>query len=305
KIYTPPKPRGPSPQELERIRGMRLNEANELGYAAYMKGDYGRAILYFQRALEYDPHNPNLLHNLKRARERQAQLQANLEAARRKRLADERARLEALRKGEEALRKREAQVRAAEAEARRKAKTLADKLASQRREHKKALAAAAKTKALQEAAAAKAAGQKAAAGANQRQVKGQGGKVFDTPGLKAPLPTFTPSSSPPVQVTEPDPVLGRRVVVPERFKGDRRIKTMQKERQALEGQHQELDQELAVIRKSKEQYPDLKPNLEVLEAKLKQKQSDVKNKIIHNETMLNTYIIDLSKEGQAAKKEGK
>jgi tetratricopeptide (TPR) repeat protein len=46
-----------------------LANANEGGIAAYKRGDYAMAIRYFERALEYSPYNPTIVHNIERARQ--------------------------------------------------------------------------------------------------------------------------------------------------------------------------------------------------------------------------------------------
>jgi tetratricopeptide (TPR) repeat protein len=327
--YTPrPKPRGPSPRELERIRGMRLDEANELGYEAYRKGDFRRAALYFQRALEYAPHNPTLQHNLKRARQHQAALQRNVEAARQKRLAEQR-RLKQIRKLKEEQRKKElAKLKKEKQDLEKKIRDDAKKRAKadrrRREEMKKALRAASKGKALKEAAAAKGHGRDAAASAKAAQeaeargqdlkaaelykkAKHESGRVFDEKGdpKKAKLPKYTPSISPPAQVAEATGNIGRKVVIPKHLQNDPQITKMQTERKALESQYRDLDKDLALIRKKKEQYPKSKATFEVLEVELKQKQSEVKGKIDYAVVKMETYVIDLGNQKKPPAKAAK
>lgn len=59
------------PEMTEQERAEAVDEANENGSEAFNRGDWLLAIKYFEEALQYDPHNPNLLHNLRRAREQQ------------------------------------------------------------------------------------------------------------------------------------------------------------------------------------------------------------------------------------------
>jgi tetratricopeptide (TPR) repeat protein len=98
----PPTSRRPSSQELEQERADMVDHWNEKGLDAYDRGNYAAAIRCFQMALEYDPHNPALIDNLKasqkKAREAEAQelrrakeatlQRAALEEARRKALAE-------------------------------------------------------------------------------------------------------------------------------------------------------------------------------------------------------------------------
>ncbi|MBU1275273.1 MAG: bacterial transcriptional activator domain-containing protein [Proteobacteria bacterium] len=242
---SPPQPKGPSPQELERLRGMALDEANETGIAAYNRGDYARAVAYFARALEYDPHNPNLQHNLKRARQRLDQ--------------QDRQRREALRRS---------------------------------------LTPPPKKKALQEAAAAAAHGKQAAA--SPQTAKDQGGKVFDYKGGKVPVAAITPSNT--AQPRNYDAILGKGVKVPKQYASDPGVVKMQKQRAALVKEYKEVDQDLAFIKKKKQQYPKAKGKLEVLEAEMKQKQSDVKHKIGYVDYKMNTYVIDLTKGKKSSSK---
>lgn len=242
---SPPQPKGPSPQELERLRGMALDEANETGIAAYNKGDYARAVAYFARALEYDPHNPTLQHNLKRAR---------------------------------------------------------DRLDEQDRRRRQAFRSSVKppsqNTALQQAASAAVHGKQAVGSATTS--KSQTGKVFDTKGTKVAVPTVTSSKS--ASPRNYDAILGKGVKVPKQYASDPGVVKMQKQRETLVKQYKELDQDLAFIKKKKQQYPKAKGKLEVLEAEMKQKQSDVKHKIGYVDYKMNTYVIDLTKGKKSSSK---
>jgi len=66
----PQQPQGPSKEELERQRVESTHEWNNMGAEAYERGDYNSAVIYFQEALKYDPHNPSLIDNLSAAREK-------------------------------------------------------------------------------------------------------------------------------------------------------------------------------------------------------------------------------------------
>ncbi|MFH2128265.1 MAG: tetratricopeptide repeat protein [Pseudomonadota bacterium] len=235
---TPAKPRGPSPQELERLRGMALDEANEIGIAAYSKGDYARAVAYFARALEYDPHNPTLQHNLKRAR---------------------------------------------------------DRLDGQDRQRRQSFRGSVKppgqNTALQQAASAAAHGKQAVGSATTS--KSQAGKVFDTKGTKVAVPTVTSSKG--ASARNYDAILGKGVRVPKQYASDPGVVKMQKQRAALVKEYKEVDQDLAFIQKKKQQYPKAKAKLEVLEAEMKQKQTDIKHNIGYVDHKMNTYVIDLTK----------
>lgn len=81
-------PTGPSPQELRRQRLEKdLEEAtldaSDNGVDAYESGDYGAAIKHFEEALEYAPDDPDLQHNLDKAKEafRQSEIARELKSA--------------------------------------------------------------------------------------------------------------------------------------------------------------------------------------------------------------------------------
>lgn len=63
-------PTGPSAQELEQDRIYNVHEYNDMGYDAYERGDYNSAVIYFEEAIEYDPHNPALHDNLAKAQKK-------------------------------------------------------------------------------------------------------------------------------------------------------------------------------------------------------------------------------------------
>lgn len=63
----PPQSSGPSAAELEQRRVAHMNEANEMGIAAFARKDWATAIKYFREALEFSPYNPALAKNLQRA----------------------------------------------------------------------------------------------------------------------------------------------------------------------------------------------------------------------------------------------
>ena len=63
-------PAGPTAQELEQDRVYTVHEYNDMGYEAYERGDYNSAVIYFEEAIEYDPHNPALHDNLSKAQEK-------------------------------------------------------------------------------------------------------------------------------------------------------------------------------------------------------------------------------------------
>ena len=46
--------------------------AEEAGFRAYQRGDWDAAVRHWKEALAYDPHNPTIEHNLRRAKERKA-----------------------------------------------------------------------------------------------------------------------------------------------------------------------------------------------------------------------------------------
>lgn len=67
-------PSGPSPEELrQQAEEKDLQEAaldaGDSGVKAYQSGDYAGAVKYFSEALEYAPDDPDIQHNLDRARE--------------------------------------------------------------------------------------------------------------------------------------------------------------------------------------------------------------------------------------------
>jgi len=63
-------PTGPTAQELEQDRIYTVHEYNDMGYDAYERGDYSSAVIFFEEAIEYDPHNPALLDNLAKAEQK-------------------------------------------------------------------------------------------------------------------------------------------------------------------------------------------------------------------------------------------
>jgi len=79
--YIPPGPSGPTPQQLEKEREERVEELNEKGLDAYERRDFATAAIYFREALAYNPHDPSLKHNLRRAEEKARE--AEVEARRR------------------------------------------------------------------------------------------------------------------------------------------------------------------------------------------------------------------------------
>jgi hypothetical protein len=85
RTYIPSVPSGPTPQQLEKEREGRVEDLNEKGFDAYERGDFASAARYFRVALEYDPHNPTLKHNLRRAegKVREAEARRRDEARRR------------------------------------------------------------------------------------------------------------------------------------------------------------------------------------------------------------------------------
>ena len=85
RTYIPSVPSGPSPQQLEKEREGRVEDLNEKGFDAYERGDFASAARYFRIALEYDPYNPTLKHNLSRAEEkvRESEARRREEARRR------------------------------------------------------------------------------------------------------------------------------------------------------------------------------------------------------------------------------
>jgi tetratricopeptide (TPR) repeat protein len=86
-----PPPQGPSPEQKEQLLKEQLRQqqvrseqlrheaytrAEEAGISAYRRGDYEAAVQYFERALEYDPYNLTIKHNIQRAREKLAEQNA-------------------------------------------------------------------------------------------------------------------------------------------------------------------------------------------------------------------------------------
>jgi tetratricopeptide (TPR) repeat protein len=81
-------PSGPSPEQLRQQRLEKdLEEAaldaGDSGVAAYKSGDFAGAVKYFSEALEYAPDDPDLQHNLDRAKEalRQSETGRELKSA--------------------------------------------------------------------------------------------------------------------------------------------------------------------------------------------------------------------------------
>lgn len=69
----PARPAGPSPEEIERKREDMVLTLSEEAVKAYQRGDWAAAVNYFRKALEYDPHNPALEEDLKKAHMRLTQ----------------------------------------------------------------------------------------------------------------------------------------------------------------------------------------------------------------------------------------
>jgi hypothetical protein len=74
---------GPSSEELKRARDEKdLSEAaldtNDKGAECYKKGDWDCAVRLFKKALEYEPDDENILHNLHRAEERQREARSTI-----------------------------------------------------------------------------------------------------------------------------------------------------------------------------------------------------------------------------------
>lgn len=63
----PSAPAGPSPEEIERKREDMVLSLSEEAVKAYRRGDWAAAVSYLRKALEYDPHNPALEEDLKKA----------------------------------------------------------------------------------------------------------------------------------------------------------------------------------------------------------------------------------------------
>jgi hypothetical protein len=77
-------PSGPSPYELEQNEEeqrtqneIHMQEANDQGVYYFKKGDWALAIRSFNEGLQYSPNDPDILHNLSRAKEAQAKAQRN------------------------------------------------------------------------------------------------------------------------------------------------------------------------------------------------------------------------------------
>ena len=66
----PPAPSGPIPQQLEKEREERVEDLNERGLDAYEARDFAAAARYFREALEYNPHDPTLKQNLRKAEQK-------------------------------------------------------------------------------------------------------------------------------------------------------------------------------------------------------------------------------------------
>lgn len=74
-------PAGPSPKELKQQReqedlGEAALDANDRGVEAYQNGDYAAAVQYLNEALGYSPDDPDIQHNLERARQALEQSEA-------------------------------------------------------------------------------------------------------------------------------------------------------------------------------------------------------------------------------------
>lgn len=70
---SPSAPSGPSPEEIERKREDMVLTLSDEAVNAYQRGDWAAAVHYLRKALEYDPHNPALLEDLKKAHMRLTQ----------------------------------------------------------------------------------------------------------------------------------------------------------------------------------------------------------------------------------------
>ena len=81
---TPPPvqlPAGPTPAEVEAKREAAVFHYNDLAIAAAERGDWKTAVSNFEAALQYDPHNPVLQENLKKAKQRLALAQSRQASA--------------------------------------------------------------------------------------------------------------------------------------------------------------------------------------------------------------------------------
>lgn len=73
-IYPSPVPSGPSAEELRQqkekkdLQGAALDD-NDAGYEAYERKDYAKAVELFKQALDEDPDNEEITHNLQKAQE--------------------------------------------------------------------------------------------------------------------------------------------------------------------------------------------------------------------------------------------
>jgi hypothetical protein len=62
-----PVPAGPSPEQIEAERVQSLTKNTNAGIAAFHRGDYESAVMYFQEALKFSKYQPVLLQNLHKA----------------------------------------------------------------------------------------------------------------------------------------------------------------------------------------------------------------------------------------------
>lgn len=145
----------------------------------------------------------------------------------------------------------------------------------------------AQRKAREEAESTKAHGQAGAGGSSDEEAKDQAEKVFDKLGVRVP-----PSSSTDVVETQG---LGKRIEISPELANHPKIKALQKEREALEGQRKSLEKELDLIRQKKARGEGNKGELEVQEAKKKQEISNVTSKIGVVDVKMESFVINLTR----------
>jgi tetratricopeptide (TPR) repeat protein len=227
-------PAEPTPGEVEAVRVDNMNDANDRGIDAYHKGQFGLAIKYFERALEFSPYSYDLKKNLAKAKEGKAR-------------ADEAATHEA--------------------------------------------AARAASKALQEAAAAKASGESAESSATDR-AHANIGKVFDTPGQRAPADA--------VDATGLNSHSQKLIASPAVAK-DPRYRKLQSQGDTLDTKLQELDSQLTAVRKQKAQGADATSigNLNVQEAKIKQQIVNTFSEKAVVQIQTNDFMVKFEEESKA------
>ena len=260
----PTRPRGPTPQQIERKRAVSFYDASEKGYRAYERKDWATAIHYFKAALSYAPHNPTMNHNLRRARQKQAQAIA---AAKRQR---------------------------EQAAARRRAQAAAERRAQAAGERRRK--AAAFRKVLEEARAAKAHAEAAKSKGDEGRKEAQ--KIFDTRGKRVSSSTDVVDVRGLGRAVD----IPAEVEIPAALANRPEIRRLQKERKTFVKQIKKLETKLNSIREKKASGKGNKGQLEVEEVKTKDEISKTKSKIAVADLKMKSFVITLTREKSPSKK---